>query len=122
MQHASRRLQSQLSHPRRSACPQVSPSRPRLHLQAHLFEYGVDPIHLAVDHVALLLTPVHLLDDAPELGGVRRAADGASGDLPVVSYRRLHDGLQYGEPYGRQEPKRESTTQRIRERRRLCRN
>lgn len=83
------------------------PASGRLHLQAHLFKYGVDAIHLAVDHVALLLPPVHLLNDAPELRGVRRAADGASGDLPVVSYRCLHDGLQDGETCRRQEPKSE---------------
>lgn len=115
MQCAYRPLQPQLSLSQCSVCLRASLSRPAplrpapraLHLQAHLFKYGVDAIHLAVDHVALLLPPVHLLNDAPELRGVRRAADGASGDLPVVSYRCLHDGLQDGEPCRRQEPKSE---------------
>lgn len=82
---------------------------PRAHCgcEAHLFQYGVDPVHLAVDHVALLLPPVHLLDDALELGGVCRAANRASGHLPVVRHRRLHDGLQYGETWTKGERERE---------------
>lgn len=77
------------------------------HLQAHLFKYGVDSVHFAVNHITLLLPPVHFLNDAPELRRVRHAANGASGDLPVVSDRCLHDGLQYGEPYRRKGQKRE---------------
>lgn len=92
-------------------CPTQLPEALWLHLQAHLFKYGVDPVHLAVNHIALLLPPVHLLNDAPELRRVSRAANGASGDLPVVSYRCLHDGLQYREPYRRIGQKRECDPQ-----------
>lgn len=83
---------------------------------SYLFQYGVDPVHFTVDHVALLLPPVHLLDDALELGRVGRAAHRAGGHLPVVCHRCLHDGLQDGETWerrGRENGDPQRRTQRI---------
>lgn len=76
--------------------------------EPHLFQYGVDPSHLAVNHKALLLPPVHLLNDALELCRVCCAANRAGGHLPVVSHRCLHDGLQYGETWKEADVQRES--------------
>lgn len=67
--------------------------------EAHLFQYGVNPVHLTVDDVTLLLSSVHLLDDAFELCCVGGAANRAGGHLPVVGHCCLHDGLQYGETW-----------------------
>lgn len=97
---ASPLAQKHLSDSKRSVCPPVwlchlASEGPVASPAAYLFKYGVDPVHLAVNHIALLLPPVHLFNDAPELRCIRCAANGTSGDLPVVSHRCLHDGLQY---------------------------
>lgn len=39
-------------------------------LAQYLLQYGVDPVHLAVDEKAFLLPAVHFLDDASVLSGV----------------------------------------------------
>lgn len=66
-------------------------------VHSYLLQYGVDPVHLAVDEEALLLPAVHLLDDAPVLHGVHDAPHWAGRHLPVIGNSRLHDGLQDGE-------------------------
>ncbi len=62
----------------------------------YLLQDDIDSVHFTVDEVALLLSPVHFLNDAPELLGVRDAAHRPRCNLPVVCHRSLHNGLKNG--------------------------
>ncbi len=65
----------------------------------YLLQDDIDSVHFTVDEVALLLSPVHFLNDAPELLGVRDAAHRPRCNLPVVCHRSLHNGLKNGKSW-----------------------
>lgn len=65
----------------------------------YLLQDDIDSVHFTVDEVAFLLSPVHFLNDAPELLGVRYTAHRPRCNLPVVCHCCLHYGLKNGKSW-----------------------
>lgn len=65
----------------------------------YLLQDDIDSVHFTVDEEALLLSPVHFLNDAPKLLRVGYAAHRACCNLPVVGHCCLHYGLKNGKSW-----------------------